>query len=48
MNAQIEADYEEPDDVVEAGELTDEELEPVVGGLDHVWWPDATEPNDRS
>jgi bacteriocin-like protein len=44
MTARIEGDSGESEDVAEDAELTDEELQHVVGGLDRGWWPDPDEP----
>lgn len=41
MNTELEVDVDPSEDAGEETELTAEELEQVVGGLDHGWWPNT-------
>lgn len=47
MKLKREVDYEEPVQEPETGELTDEEVGEVVGGLDRAWWPDPSAPFEQ-
>ena len=46
MSVQTDVDQTDTDNVAADAELTEEELEEVVGGLDYGWWPDPTDPDD--